>query len=104
MTSLLIKLVLVFLGVGAAAVFVTQKTGTNLKALGSLLPTEKKAGETPKNFDLGGTISNVLPAVDEIPSFTPLINTKDNIQNTVQSIINLPQEEKAAFCKQVCSQ
>ncbi len=103
MISLLIKLALIFLGVGAAAIFVTQKTGTNLKVLGSLSPIEKKARETSKDFDLGDAISNVLPAVTDIPSLTPLINTKNNIQRSVESIISLPQEEKAAFCKQVCS-
>lgn len=103
MISLVIKLALIFLGVGAAAIFVTQKTGTNLKALGSLSPIEKKAGETSKNFDLWDTISKVLPAFTEAPSLAPLVNTKNNIQRSVESIINLPKEERAAFCKQVCS-
>ncbi|MDO8503378.1 MAG: hypothetical protein Q7S60_01680 [bacterium] len=101
MISLLIKFVLIAVSLAVGAVVVMQSTGgTNV--LGGLT-SKTTTTEALEDLDIIDTVSKVLPAVTDIPSLTPLINTKNNIQRSVESIISLPQEEKAALCKQVCS-
>lgn len=102
MISLLIKFVLIAVSLGVGAVVVMQSVGgTNV--LGGLTSKTTTTEALQNKLNIGDAVSKVLPAVTDIPSLTPLINTKNDIQRSVQNIINLPAEEKAALCKQVCS-
>lgn len=102
MISLLIRFILIAGILGVGAMVVIRATGST-DLLGGLASKNGITEGLEDKFNIIDAASKVLPAVTEIPSLLPLINTKDNIQRSVEGIINLPAEEKAAFCKQVCS-
>lgn len=107
MISLLIKFVLIAASLGIGSWVVMQSMG-GTDVLGELTSRTEtvealQEGAFQDRLNIIDTVSKVLPAVTNIPSLTPLINTKNNIQRSVESVINLPKDEKEAFCKQVCS-
>lgn len=48
-------------------------------------------------------IEKVLPAAAENPVVAPLLETKQEVEQTVNTIRNLPEEQKSAICRQVCN-
>lgn len=60
---------------------------------------DKKVG----NVIVDTVFNKVLPAITQNPAIDPLIQTKQDIEKTVNAVTSLPQEQKEAICKQVCT-
>lgn len=66
---------------------------------------QKKVQETEdsqKNL-VEGSVEKVLSAVTESPVLAPFFKTKQQVEQTVDSVMNLPDDQKSALCKQICT-
>lgn len=111
----LLKPILIFIvGAFSALVvynFVSKSDPFNFNPKGKAVPKElgvsttvpgapdKKVG----NVIVDTVFNKVLPAITQNQAFDPLVQTKQDIEKTVNAVTSLPQEQKEAICKQVCT-
>lgn len=48
-------------------------------------------------------VGDLLGNVTENPMLAPIFKTKEDIENTVTEVQNLPEAQKAAVCQEICS-
>lgn len=62
----------------------------------------KDAQEGVKNSIIESITSKVFPAITESPVLAPIFKTTKEVEGTINSIKNLPEEQKNAVCRQIC--
>lgn len=108
-----LKFLLIFLG-GASFSFVAFQAFSNLDSLPRVLGKnggngvekvfeERKSRVKKDTKDAENIFDNVLPAITENPIIAPLIKTKKEVEETVETVRRLPEEQREAFCKQICT-
>lgn len=113
-SHLLLKPLLIFLG-GATFSVITVQVVTNLgglskgrieesgRVIGEQIETKvEETREEAKKTALEKLKDKVLPAITESPILAPIFKTTKKVENTVNSIKNLPDEQRNAVCRQIC--
>lgn len=114
-THVLLKPILIFVGGAAVALLITQVVAhpetfefLQKKSAGEVeqhvkeevyKKEEKAAKSVAKTI-----IEKVLPAAQENPVLAPVFETKQEVEQTVETVKNLPEAQKNAICKQVCGE
>lgn len=99
------KVIIFFAGTGAA-IFVVAQILFNKEP--RMLPdkavrgtVEEKGGDFVDSARKA-IVNKVLPAVAGNPILEPALETKKSVEETIETVMSLPREQKEAVCKQVC--
>lgn len=115
-SHLLLKPLLIFLGgviFSVVAVYLVtnfeQLSGGKIEESGRVIGEriEKKVGETRegvKKTAIEKLRDKILLGVTESPILAPIFETTKEIENTVSSIKDLPEEQRNAVCRQICGE
>jgi hypothetical protein len=109
-TMLLVFMVGVLCALGAALIFMNPNN--NLKVLGDdndytktndfLRSTVQDQEEKHIKSFKKKLFENVIPAIAGNPLFAPIVETKEEVEKTSETIKALPEDQRNAICKQVC--
>lgn len=111
LTMLLVFAVGALVALGAAFIFLNPN---NLKVLGDesdytktndlLKSTVQDQEEKQIKSFKKRLFENIIPAISGNPLLAPIVETKEEIEKTSETIKALPQDQRNAICKQVCSE
>lgn len=118
MHGLLIKFLLVFVGGVSIAVVVTQvilprladknhppllpKTSSQPDILGSNSLEEETTQGKVKTF-VQNTLNQVVDQFAQSKAVAPLVETSQSVQKAVKDVQSLPDSQKAAICREICT-
>lgn len=98
--SLVAKIILIVVALSGAAFLLMQflSAGGIAATRGSMQTRQGKTIDLAKRT----LIDKVLPALTQSPVVAPAWETKREVEDTIQTVRNLPDAQKDAVCKQVC--
>lgn len=107
----LLKIILIFAGgaliVGGFFYFFGGQPKANIigstkeRIFSQETPHIQEPGPNPRSF-IKPISDKVLPALTKNPIIEPLLQTKKEVEETVETVRSLPEEQKNAICKQIC--
>lgn len=112
---ILVKYFALFLG-GAIFTFVAIQAATNLDVI-SMLGFEEGKQKAQHQLEVKvretsdqatqtvaqSVTARVLGAIVENPALAPFFQTKKEVETTINSVMSLPEEQRSAICKQICT-
>lgn len=109
---LILKGLLVFIAGILFTLGIVYVLGGNTPFFGSAESGEVKAFSIEQEIDarregfVGAVVDfvskKVVPAVDESAVVSPVKQTTQDVQKAIESVTSLPDQQRAAICKQVC--
>lgn len=115
-SHLLLKPLLIFLGGATFSIIAVQvvthfgelsggKVEESGKVIGEQIETKvQETKEEAKKTVIEKLKDKILPAITESPVLAPIFKTTKEVENTVNSIKNLPEEQRNAVCRQICGE
>ncbi|HBL52289.1 MAG: hypothetical protein A3D24_01425 [Candidatus Blackburnbacteria bacterium RIFCSPHIGHO2_02_FULL_39_13] len=111
MIHTIIKFTAVFIG-GIAVAFAvfqvlpilnsTQITKDGGKQIQNEVNSRVEKVTKEKTIAAEGAVGQVLSSASESSILAPLFRTKAKVENTVETVMGLPEEQRNAICSQIC--